>query len=210
MFGEGKFDDIFENIFETNLTKKEFESLQIKQLAYLYNIELRKKCEKYSSNLLNKIDYYVDGNENQFFNIIKDDINIKIDSCGGPELLAFIGSIYVSESKRYKKGLFGKRERGNKTKLKRISDIWVIESINDYIKNPNDVNAKRQLKDKGLYFIWAMGLKIIEIIVRRSCKLILNDKNISPYTRSSRMKAVKFIGTMYKERGFEKLRRRKF
>lgn len=209
MFGEGKFKDIFDNIFETNLTKKELENLQIKHLAYLYNIELKKKCELYSSNLMEKINYYLDGNEDRFFNLIKDDINSKIEVSAGPELLAYIGELYVSESKRYKKGLI-RRTRGNKTKLKNINDIRIIESINDFINNPNDEDAKRLIKDKGLYFIWTMGLSIIEIIVRRTCKLILNDRNLSKYLRSSRMKAIKLIGTMYKERGFERLRRRKF
>lgn len=225
LFGAGKFDDIFDDIFYTDLTMQYVDEnakntdQNIEQMNESINEQHTKECFRFSKILLEKIQPFVEHRRDIFMRNLRSDIEEKIDAPGGAELLTLIGYVYTNEAEKMSERYFGlKRVYASikesairfKSSIKAFGGAYSFKVASEELEsNPDDEKAQQAFQDKGLDVIWKIGRLEIERIVRGTCKLVLRDPDISKNIVKLRIDAVKVMGKLYKEKGNEYIQKMK-
>lgn len=223
LFGAGKFDDIFDDIFFTDIllssdgqmpSDKSNDELQ-KEVSDFFE----KECQRFSVILMDKIEPFLEFKRHEFMSQLREDVEDKLESPGGPELLMLIGYIYVNETEKMSDKYFGlKRLYATmkesavrlKSNIKALSEAYKFKVASDeYESNPEDEKLRQVYQDKGLDVIWKMGKLEIERLVRSTCKLVLRNQNVEKSKLKLIIDAIRTIGKMYKEKGSEHYHRMK-
>lgn len=217
LFGAGKFDDIFDDIFYTDIMINSQNTGEA--LRKEYDARFQAECKRYSQKLNEKIQPFVDQNHELFKNNIQLDIEDKVDSPGGPELLVLIGYVYMNEAQKHKSSFLGLGKFGASIKenakwlrasAQTFGDAYSLQvAAHELEEDPNNERAQATYFDKGLSVIWRLGKLEIERLVRGSCKLSLKDRTQTKGIIKERLKAIKLLGKMYKTSGSAHLQKRR-
>lgn len=220
LFGAGKFDDIFDDIFYIHAVLDNApEEMTREQLDAAINNELMKECKRFSIKLNEKIKPFVEQNVEVFkANIIRD-IEDKIDAPGGPELLSLIGYVYINEAEKHRSrflglGKFGASIKENakwiRASAQTYGDAFGFQAAaNELEMDPTNEKAQEAFYDKGLSVMWRLGKLEIEKLVRGTCKMSIKDTTQPKSVRKERLKAIKQLGKMYKDAGASHLQKRR-
>jgi len=210
MFGAGKFMDIFgETTFAIMFDHEVMAMNEEKQMQF-FEQTLKERNAKLVEHLLMRIDPYVNGQEDIFFESMWNEAVDRIESPGGPALLHAVGYVYANEAAQHlgrflgiEGVLAGIQEKGHTIKetVKVISAA--VELKGDLQKmNASDDNANDEeingIMQKGLNAMWRVGILEIEATVRRVCETVLDESNVPKSLLKRRGKALLELGKLFK------------
>jgi len=169
-----------------------------------------KKERALFKKLVIKLEPHVTGAEAGFMQLLKQEVEDKIEAPGGPALLEIIGEVYVRMAKQHMgrflgiEGFFsGIAQKGHNVGL-----IWdaakatinlALEIKNMQEGNVHELSEQDQQKfaNLGLNAFWLFGKIEIEKVVSQTCESVLTELGVPEIILKKRAFALNLIGETY-------------
>jgi curved DNA-binding protein CbpA len=221
MFGGDVFEDLIGELSLIHMMSMDEEMGKAKteeELMLMVEIKELEKVAHIEKNILAKISAYLEGEDKGFVSQAQD-INDKLEAPGGIAILAAIGWVFCSESKKNlgrflgieaKIAGFQETKHDIATTISLVSSAVKLQQAHERSEKNGGASEQDEaaMMSHGLDTMWKIGKQEIEKSVRAACKNILRDKA----TRKKRAQALKDLGDIYqkqaarvkKEKGMEK------
>ena len=201
IFGAGCFDDFFVSPIE-GLNFVEMEEPSIEKVLEI----IEASVEKIKARFGKRLDKYIE--EGLLTSPLRKEFLFeearKLSSAPfGGELLSLLGYAYEQVANGFRTSFLGipaffSRINGSLHALK--SSFSVLATVGDF-KNLVEMKRFDEIPTAIFPAIWELGTCVIDSTVRLACKVILDDKSVSPATKENRVKALKILGEVFSKMG---------
>eukprot|EP01098_Paradermamoeba_levis_P000472 TRINITY_DN1047_c0_g1_i5.p1 TRINITY_DN1047_c0_g1~~TRINITY_DN1047_c0_g1_i5.p1 ORF type:complete len:550 (+),score=232.82 TRINITY_DN1047_c0_g1_i5:52-1701(+) len=212
LFGAGRFEHIFGEISFSFLMQDHGDKEREVVEAEMESMN-ESRAEKLGEILLERIDGFMKGTMPK--KVLKSDAEKEAEELaevpGGAELLTHVGYVYDQEGEQHMGRFFGVMgffaEMGEKGHLisetfSMVSSVMKLQrAAQDLERDQDNEEAQAKMVQFGFTTIWKLGKMEIEMMLRRVCEKIMEDKKVAKEVLKKRAEAVKIIGEVFSKIG---------